>query len=209
MFDTRVLDDDEVFVDVTTSKKDEQSTKLDDSTAGEVDTTASIEDSAALTIQVSTAHIGGVTAAKIEELTLAQTLIEIKAAKPKVVTTAATTTTTTRPKAKGRTKRKQEEEANIALIESWKNTQAMMEADRLLAERLQSKEKEELTDEGKGKLLMELIEKRIKQFAALRAQEKRNKPPTKAQNRTQMSTYLKHKGGYTYKQLKRKNFDEI
>ncbi|GJW96516.1 hypothetical protein Tco_0178324 [Tanacetum coccineum] len=32
--------------------------------------------------------------------------------------------------------RKQEEEANIALIESWENTQVMMEADRLLAERL-------------------------------------------------------------------------
>ncbi|GJZ74787.1 hypothetical protein Tco_0639252, partial [Tanacetum coccineum] len=32
--------------------------------------------------------------------------------------------------------RKQEEEANIALIESWENTQAMMEADRLLAKRL-------------------------------------------------------------------------
>ncbi|GJS63812.1 hypothetical protein Tco_0678376 [Tanacetum coccineum] len=35
--------------------------------------------------------------------------------------------------------RKQEEEANIALIESWENIQAMMEADRLLAERLQSR----------------------------------------------------------------------
>ncbi|GJT79129.1 hypothetical protein Tco_1045854 [Tanacetum coccineum] len=43
--------------------------------------------------------------------------------------------------------RKQEEEANIALIESWENTQAMMEADRLLAGRLQSKEIEELTDD--------------------------------------------------------------
>ncbi|GJX89311.1 hypothetical protein Tco_0341325 [Tanacetum coccineum] len=53
-----------------------------------------------------------------------------------------------------------QEEANIALIESWENTQAMMEADRLLAERLQSKEREELTDEEKGKLFMELIEKR-------------------------------------------------
>ncbi|GKD92659.1 hypothetical protein Tco_1372496 [Tanacetum coccineum] len=39
----------------------------------------------------------------IDELTLAQTLIEIKIAKPKVVTTVATTTTTaiTRPKARG------------------------------------------------------------------------------------------------------------
>ncbi|GJR72643.1 hypothetical protein Tco_0085008 [Tanacetum coccineum] len=105
--------------------------------------------------------------------------------------------------------RKQEEEANIALIESWENTQAMMKADRLMAERLQSKEREELTDEGKAKLFMELIEKRRKHFAALREQERRNRPPTKAQKRTQMSTYLKHMGGYTYKQLKGKSFDEI
>ncbi|GKF75988.1 hypothetical protein Tco_0225432 [Tanacetum coccineum] len=78
------------------------STKIDDSSAGEAVTTAGVEDSAALTIQVSTADIGdeGVNAAKIGELTLAQTLIEIKAAKPKVVITTATTTTTTRPKAR-------------------------------------------------------------------------------------------------------------
>ncbi|GJV07654.1 hypothetical protein Tco_1345310 [Tanacetum coccineum] len=77
--------------------------------------------------------------------------------------------------------RKQEEEADISLIELWKNTQAMMEANRLLAERLQTREREELTDEEKGKLFMELMEKRRKHFAALRAQEKRNRPPTKAQ----------------------------
>ncbi|GKA93242.1 hypothetical protein Tco_0815228 [Tanacetum coccineum] len=230
MFDTGVLDDDEVFVDVASSEKNDQSTKLDDNTAGEAVTTASVEDSAAPTIQVSTIGIGEVTTAKIDELTLAQTLIEIKAAKPKVVATAATTTTTTttRPKGKGvvvqeprekdqialdeqiardiqakldaeleeeqKLARKQEEEANIALIESWENTQAMMEADRLLAERLQSKEREELIDEEKGKLFMELMEKRRNFFAALRAQEKRNRPPTKAQKRTQMSTYLKHIG---------------
>ncbi|GJR88159.1 hypothetical protein Tco_0212170 [Tanacetum coccineum] len=79
-------------VDVASSEKNEQSTKLGDSTAG---------DSAAPTIQVSTAGIGEVTTAKIDELTLAQTLIEIKAAKPKVVTTAATTTTTITTKGKG------------------------------------------------------------------------------------------------------------
>ncbi|GJS61305.1 hypothetical protein Tco_0656089 [Tanacetum coccineum] len=105
--------------------------------------------------------------------------------------------------------RKQEEEANIALIESWENTQAMMETDRLLAERLQSKEREELTYEEKAKLFMELMKRRRKHFAALRAQEKINIPHTKAQKRTQMSTYLKHMGGYTYKQLKGKSFDEI
>ncbi|GJW46138.1 hypothetical protein Tco_0077784 [Tanacetum coccineum] len=105
--------------------------------------------------------------------------------------------------------RKQEEEANIALIESWENTQAMMEADRLVAERLQTREREELTDEEKGKLFMELMEKRRKYFATLRAQEKRNIPPTKAQKRSQMSTYLKHMGGYKQKQLKGKSYDEI
>ncbi|GJR51947.1 hypothetical protein Tco_1402468 [Tanacetum coccineum] len=85
----------------------------------------------------------------------------------------------------------------------------ILEADRLLAERLQSKEREELTDEEKGKLFMELMVKRRKHFVALRAQEKRNRPPTKAQKRTQMSTYLKYMGGYTYKQPKGKSFDEI
>ncbi|GKC36574.1 hypothetical protein Tco_1048958 [Tanacetum coccineum] len=254
MFDTEVLEDDEMHVEA----KDEQSTKPDDSTAGEAVTTASVDDSVVPTT--------------IEEITLAQTLIQIKAAKPKVVTTAATTTTTSRPKDKGvvvqepsefrvpqetqpssskdkgkgimiepevplkrkdqialdeqiardiqakldaelleeqKLAREQEEEANIALIKSWENTQAMMEADRLLAERLQSKEREELTDEERAKLFMELMEKRRKYFATLRAQEKRDMPPTKAQKRTQMSTYLKHMGGYTYKQLKGKSFDEI
>ncbi|GJT08306.1 hypothetical protein Tco_0842768 [Tanacetum coccineum] len=255
------IEDIDADVDISEAKvngKDKQSKKPDDSTAGEAVTTASIDDSAVPTTS--------------EEITLAQTLIQIKAAKPKVVTTAATTTTTTRPKDRGvvvqepsefrvpqetqpssskdkgkgimiksevplkrkdqialdeqiardiqakldaelleeqKLARKQEEEANIALIESWENTQAMMEADRLLAERLQSKEREELTDEEKAKLFMELMEKRRKHFAALRAQEKRNRPPTKAQKRTQMSTYLKHMGGYTYKQLKGKSFDEI
>ncbi|GJR54737.1 hypothetical protein Tco_1405258 [Tanacetum coccineum] len=204
MFDTGVLDVDEMPMEAKVDEKDEQSTKPDDSTAGEAVTTASVEDSVAPTT--------------IKEITLAQTLIQIKAAKPKVVTTAATTTTTTRPKARGvvvqepsefrapqetqpssskdkgkgimiepevplkrkdqitldeqiardiqakldaelieeqKLARKQEEEANIALIESWENTQAMMEADRLLAERLQSREREELTDEEKGKLFME------------------------------------------------------
>ncbi|GKB84433.1 hypothetical protein Tco_0956705 [Tanacetum coccineum] len=54
---------------------------------------------------VSTAEVTTASATTIivNELTLAQTLIEIKAAKPKVVTTVVTTTTTavTRPKARG------------------------------------------------------------------------------------------------------------
>ncbi|GKE82888.1 hypothetical protein Tco_1552888 [Tanacetum coccineum] len=49
-----------------------------------------------------------------------------------------------------RLERKKQKEDNIALIESWENTQDMMEADRLLAGRLQTREREELTDEEKG-----------------------------------------------------------
>ncbi|GKE66219.1 hypothetical protein Tco_1520380 [Tanacetum coccineum] len=108
-----------------------------------------------------------------------------------------------------RIRRQKEEEANIALIELWENKQAMMEADRLLAERLQTREREELTIEEKSKLFVELMNKRRKHFAELRAQEKRNKPPTKAQKRTQMSTYLKHMGNYKHSQLKSKTYEEI
>ncbi|GJW67455.1 putative ribonuclease H-like domain-containing protein [Tanacetum coccineum] len=161
MFDTGVLEEQEKEV-----CEKEVSVVDPVTTAGEVVTTANVE--------ATTANVPTTT---IDELTLAQTLIEIKAAKPKTVTYDATTSTTTRPKARGvvvqepnkgkaimvkperplkkkdqvaldeemarnleaqmqaelieeeRLARQQEEEANIALIESWNNTQDMMEAD--------------------------------------------------------------------------------
>nr|GEU43787.1 hypothetical protein [Tanacetum cinerariifolium] len=99
----------------------------------------------------------------------------------------------------------QDEEAN----NSWDNIQAMMDANRLLAERLQAREKEEFSEVQKARLLVELIEKRKKHFAALRAQEKRDKPPTKTQMKIQMSTYLIHMGRYKQSHLKGRSFDEI
>ncbi|GJV77557.1 hypothetical protein Tco_1509141 [Tanacetum coccineum] len=76
MFDTCILDGEEVFAEQDVVEK-----------------------------EVSTAEVttDSTTTTTVDELTLAQTLIEIKAAKPKAVTTAATTTTTavTRPKARG------------------------------------------------------------------------------------------------------------
>ncbi|GJW29411.1 hypothetical protein Tco_0046286 [Tanacetum coccineum] len=45
------------------------------------------------------------------------------------------------------------EEANIALIESWDNTQAMMEADFELAQRLQTEEQGEITIEERSRLM--------------------------------------------------------
>ncbi|GKA03108.1 putative ribonuclease H-like domain-containing protein [Tanacetum coccineum] len=79
MFDTRVMDGDEMFLDARTGEKDEQSTKINDSTAGEAVTTAGIEDSASPTdVEDTTAPT---IPTRVEE-TLDQTLMEIKAAKP-------------------------------------------------------------------------------------------------------------------------------
>ncbi|GJS61803.1 hypothetical protein Tco_0656587 [Tanacetum coccineum] len=104
-------------------------------------------------------------------------------------------------------RRQKEEEANIALIESFENTQAMMDADFQLAQQMLTEKQEHLSIEEKSKLFVELLEKRKKHFAALRAKEKRNKPPTKTQKR--MYTYLKNMVGYKHNQLNRKSYDEI
>ncbi|GKA24029.1 hypothetical protein Tco_0710062 [Tanacetum coccineum] len=95
MFDTGVLDSDEMPVEAKIDEKNEQSTKLDDSTAGDAVTTAGVEDSAdAVTTAGVEDSAAAVTTAGVEdsaaptipttvEETLAQTLMEIKAAKPK------------------------------------------------------------------------------------------------------------------------------
>ncbi|GJR58658.1 ribonuclease H-like domain-containing protein [Tanacetum coccineum] len=102
--------------------------------------------------------------------------------------------------------RQKEEEDNLI---SWDNTQAMMEVDYELAQRLQAEEQGELTIEERSKLFVELMDKRKKHFAKLRAEEIRRKPPTKAQKRNQMCTYLKNMANYKHSQLKNKSFEEI
>nr|GEV03380.1 ribonuclease H-like domain, reverse transcriptase, RNA-dependent DNA polymerase [Tanacetum cinerariifolium] len=52
---------------------------------------------------------------------------------------------------------------------SWDNIQAMIDVDILLPERLQAREREEFSKVQKARLLVELIKKRKKHFAALRA----------------------------------------
>nr|GEW65515.1 hypothetical protein [Tanacetum cinerariifolium] len=76
---------------------------------------------------------------------------------------------------------KEKDEANRAVIEEWDDVQATIDADRQLAEQLQAQEKEQLSIEERSKLLAKLIKSRRKYFAAKRAEEIRNKPPTKAQ----------------------------
>nr|GEU67598.1 ribonuclease H-like domain-containing protein [Tanacetum cinerariifolium] len=139
------------------------------------------------------------------ELSLAQTLVETKAAKPKekgVVikqpskATKTTIAAQTASKDKGKgihvepkvpLKRKDQIRANEELVK-------------------REREREELTIEEKSKLLADLINKRRKFFDAKRAEKIRNKPLTKAQQRKSMCTYLKNMEGYKMKDLK--HFDD-
>ncbi|GJU85405.1 hypothetical protein Tco_1292951, partial [Tanacetum coccineum] len=194
-------------------------------TAGEVVTTASVESSTASPTETIIA----------DDLTLAQTLIEIISAKPKVkkvvigehgesITRTIPQQLPSKDKGKGvmveepvkmkkkdqisldeelafklqakeeeeeklaREKVQREEEANIV---SWDKVQAMIDADYQMAKKMQAEEQEKLSIEEKSKLFVQLLEVRKKHFATMRAQEERNKPPTKSQKRNTMSTYLK------------------
>ncbi|GKA63197.1 hypothetical protein Tco_0762803 [Tanacetum coccineum] len=71
-------------------------------------------------------------------------------------------------------------------MDKGKGTMDKVETDYELAQRLQAEEQEELTIEEKSKLFQQLLEKRRKHFAAKRAEERRNRPPIKAQQRSIM-----------------------
>nr|GEU98354.1 hypothetical protein [Tanacetum cinerariifolium] len=104
---------------------------------------------------------------------------------------------------------KKEEEANIALTETWDDIQAKIDTDYQLAQRLQAEEQEELSVEEKAKKFQQLLETRRKHYAAKRPEDKKNKPPTIAQQTKIMYTYLTNIEGYNLKDLKLKEFDSI
>ncbi|GKA57352.1 retrovirus-related pol polyprotein from transposon TNT 1-94 [Tanacetum coccineum] len=131
---------------------------------------------------------------------------EIKAAKPKAITTTATTTTAadTRPKARGVVVQEPNEEIAQRLQEE---LQAELEEEERLAR--QKEEEDNLISWDNTQAMMELMDKRKKHFAKLRVEEIRRKPPTKAQKRNQMCTYLKNIANYKHSHLKNKSFEEI
>ncbi|GJV28902.1 hypothetical protein Tco_1385350 [Tanacetum coccineum] len=101
------------------------------------------------------------------------------------------------------------EAASSFNVEEWEDIQARVQADEELVQRLQAEEREKYTEAEQARMLAELINQRKRYFAAQRAEERRNKPPTQAQQRTYMSNYIKHIGGYTLQQLRGYSFDEI
>ncbi|GJT55580.1 hypothetical protein Tco_0990634 [Tanacetum coccineum] len=215
VFDISVLDGEEVFVEQDVVEK-EVSTVDPPTTTDEVVTTASVEVSV-----VTTTIITATTTVDDEvEMTLAQTLIELKSARPKAKglvvhdqepSKSITTTTTTagillQDPSETRTTIPSKDKGKGIIVEEplkmKKKDQDKVETNYELAQSLLAEEQKELTIEEKSKLFVQLLEKRRKFFAAKRAEEKRNKPPTKAQQRSIMTTYLKNMAGWKSKDLK-------
>ncbi|GJR93413.1 ribonuclease H-like domain-containing protein [Tanacetum coccineum] len=108
-----------------------------------------------------------------------------------------------------RNKLAKEKATNEALIRNYDDIKARIEADRLLAEKLQEEEREQFTIEERAKFLHDIIVAQRKFLAQQRSEAIRNRPPTKNQLRNQMMTYLKHVGNFKHSELKTKKFEEI
>nr|GEW12935.1 retrovirus-related Pol polyprotein from transposon TNT 1-94 [Tanacetum cinerariifolium] len=176
MFDVNDLRGEEVFVD-----KDDVVKEVN--AAGELnDASIATTDSAVATITT-------------EEVTLAKALTELKASKPKDKGKGIMVEEHVKLKKKdqirldeevtlklqvelqaefeeeqrlAREKAQKELEASIALIETWDDVHAKIDADYQMIERLQAEEQQELTDEEKATLFMKFLKKRRKFFAAKR-----------------------------------------
>nr|GEU71075.1 ribonuclease H-like domain-containing protein [Tanacetum cinerariifolium] len=152
------------------------------------------------------------TASQIDDdETLAETLLNIKrsAAKDKGKAIMQESERPKKIKKKEMIDEARLDQENLAQAEQCDDVQAQIQADEDLSQRMLEEEKESLFIKERSKLLTEFIDKRKKMLAAKRAAEKRNKPPTQAQQRTYMSNYIKNMGGYTLKKLKQYSFEEI
>nr|GEU30553.1 hypothetical protein [Tanacetum cinerariifolium] len=176
LFRVNDLDGDDVIVDVTIGENVEHDATVAEkefSVAADV-TAESVEGvTATITLQISK-----------DNVTLAQTLIEIKAAKPRArgvivqepsefkKKSSLQPSQLLRAKDKGKgimmkVKMEEEEriarekdEANRAVIEEWDDVQATIDADRQLAKQLQAQEREQLCIKERSELLAKLIESR-------------------------------------------------
>ncbi|GJU01071.1 putative ribonuclease H-like domain-containing protein [Tanacetum coccineum] len=171
------------------------------------DTVSTADPVTTASVEVTTASATTTTA---DDLTLAQTLMEIRSARPKAKgivfrEQGESTTITTRPQ-----QEPLKDKGKGIMEEPEKPTKRkdQIRHDEEVAQRLQAQMQAELEEEDRL-LFVQLLKARKKHFAAIRAKEKRNKPPTKAQKRNTMSTYLKNMAGYKHNQLKNKSFDDM
>ncbi|GKC44841.1 hypothetical protein Tco_1062563 [Tanacetum coccineum] len=123
------------------------------------------------------------TTTTVDELTLAQTLIEVKAAKPKAVTTAAATTTTvvTRPKSRGVVVKEPSEFTTTTTSQPSQLPQAKDKAKLEEEERLarQKEEEDNLISWDNTQAMMEAYYKSTLQSLELKRSEENHQPKPK------------------------------
>ncbi|GJW66210.1 hypothetical protein Tco_0118094 [Tanacetum coccineum] len=138
---------------------------------------------------VTTANVAAISTASptrrvsiVDDITMAETLMYIRKSAAK-------------DKAAIRLQAKLEEEemeritrvheaASSFNVEEWEDIQARVKGNEELAQRLQAEEREMYPEAEQERMLVELINQRKSYFAAQKAKERRNKPPTQAQQRT-------------------------
>ncbi|GKC89979.1 hypothetical protein Tco_1150628, partial [Tanacetum coccineum] len=166
----------------------------------------------------------------VDEVTLAQALAALKSAKvqekgnvikePSVLVSAASTkvstvipltfattltTVSSRPRAKGivfHEQKQEQEQAPTPIVSLQQPTQVKDKGKGKMVE-------EEPVKKMSKKELLKLVEELAFKLQAKRAEEKRNKPPIKAQQRSIMTTYLKNMVRWKPKDLKNKSFANI
>ncbi|GJV71717.1 putative ribonuclease H-like domain-containing protein [Tanacetum coccineum] len=210
----------------------EVSTAAQVSTAGPEVTTADAELNTASTF-VSTASPQRHADTTADDLTLAETLMEIRksAAKDKGKAKMDETESPRKMKQRERVQISRDEEVAQKLQEEfdaaerqrmaqvhqaaqgftdaeWDDVLARVAADEDFVQQLQAGEK--CSEEDLPMKLVELVNQRKKFFAQQRAEAKRNKPMTPAQQKDYMSNYIKNQeGGYSIKQLKSLSFEQV
>ncbi|GJQ97895.1 hypothetical protein Tco_0009034 [Tanacetum coccineum] len=210
----------------------EVSTVAQVSTAGPEVTTADAELNTASTF-VSTASPQRHADTTADDLTLAETLMEIRksAAKDKGKAKMDETESPRKMKQRERVQISRDEEVAQKLQEEfdaaerqrmaqvhqaaqgftdaeWDDVLARVAADEDFVQQLQAGEK--CSEEDLPMKLVELVNQRKKFFAQQRAEAKRNKPMTPAQQKDYMSNYIKNQeGGYSIKQLKSLSFEQV
>ncbi|GJT60670.1 hypothetical protein Tco_1004203 [Tanacetum coccineum] len=151
----------------------------------------------------------------VDEVTLAQALAALKSVKPKVKANVVeepsvpVSATSTKDKGKGfmvESKKLLKKKDQISFDEQEAiRLQAEFDEEKRLA---REKDEANFITKQKATLFKELLEQRRKHFAAKRAEEKRNKPPTKTQQKKTMITYLKNMEAAKIKKLMEIVLDE-
>nr|GEW89277.1 retrovirus-related Pol polyprotein from transposon TNT 1-94 [Tanacetum cinerariifolium] len=164
------------------------------STAGDAVNAASVIPNVSAT-GPSTSDVGPSTSTtedifKDEMTTMADTLMAIRSTRPRttlvVIHDVEEEPKRATPPPTVQSQDKEQEAKDAALIAQIEDVQARIDANALLAKRLQQEEREKFTIDEQARMLVDLITEIKRFFAAQKAKQIRNKPPTKAQLRNKM-----------------------